>query len=321
MSEICQVESIYESADPLGEVLHSLHLDGTFCCRCEFTSPWGFYFPPLEGHLLFHLVTSGSCLLKVGRRRIQVKAGDFLLLPQGHGHRMLDRVGSPTPNLFDLERPQLSPRFEELIHGGGGEECRMICGAARFSDPVAKRVVSLLPGVISIETQNDPHGWLSSTVRFLSDEARHPKPGGETVVVRLSDVLVIQAIRAWFSQAPEARKGWLGALRDEKLGRALTTIHRHPFSPQTVAGLAKLAGMSRSAFSARFTELVGESVALYQRRCCMQAASQWLQDRKGTVAELAEKIGYNSEAAFSRAFKSMMGCSPGQWRRGNIEAT
>ena len=146
------------------------------------------------------------------------------------------------------------------------------------------------------------------------------RPGGETMITRLSDVLVVQALRAWLESDPAAQSGWLGALRDPQIGRAISLIHREPGRPWTVASLADQIPMSRSAFAARFTELVGEPAMSYVTRWRMHLAAAALRDEGATVAELADRFGYRSEAAFARAFKRVVGTPPGAVRRaGSVE--
>jgi AraC-like DNA-binding protein len=149
----------------------------------------------------------------------------------------------------------------------------------------------------------------------MADEVRAMRPGGETVVTRLADVLVIQAIRSWIEEDAAAQTGWLGALRDRQIGGSIALIHRDPARAWTVAGLAHEAAMSRSAFSARFTDLVGEPPMQYVTRWRMRVAHLWLTDGGATLGELALRLGYQSEAAFSRAFKRNFGVSPGSIRR------
>ena len=162
--------------------------------------------------------------------------------------------------------------------------------------------------------------WIQSTLRFMAAEAKELRPGGETVITRLSDILVIQAIRSWIEEDPAAQTGWLGALQDKHIGRAIALIHRDPARAWTVASLSNEVAMSRSAFAARFTELVGEPVMHYAARWRMHVALTWLKEDDAGLADLANRLGYQSEAAFSRAFKRFIGISPGAVRR-NGDAT
>jgi AraC-like DNA-binding protein len=157
---------------------------------------------------------------------------------------------------------------------------------------------------------------MQSVLRLIASEAAELRPGGEAVITRLGDILVIQAIRAWMESDPAARTGWLGALQDPQIGRAISHVHRDPARNWTVASLAQELAMSRSAFAARFTELVGEPVMSYVARWRMQVAVAALKDEGATVGQLADRLGYRSEAAFSRAFKRVIGVSPGAIRKG-----
>jgi AraC-like DNA-binding protein len=152
-------------------------------------------------------------------------------------------------------------------------------------------------------------------LRLMAAEAGELRPGGEAVITRLGDILVIQAIRAWMESDPAAQTGWLGALQDPQIGRAISLIQRDPARDWTVASLADEVAMSRSAFAARFTELVGEPVMRYVARWRMHVAVAALKEEGATVGELADRLGYRSEAAFSRAFKRIIGVSPGAVRR------
>jgi AraC-like DNA-binding protein len=170
-------------------------------------------------------------------------------------------------------------------------------------------------GGLGEKASNRNSDWIQSTLRLMADEARMLRPGGETIVTRLADVLVVQAIRSWLERAPEAQTGWLGALRDQQLGRAIALVHRDPAHEWSVGSLAAAVAMSRSSFAARFTELVGEPPMQYVTRSRMRMASRLLQQETCTVAEVASRLGYQSEAAFSRAFKRFVGVSPGATRR------
>ncbi|HEX6104410.1 MAG TPA: AraC family transcriptional regulator [Gemmatimonadales bacterium] len=309
--------STWTPVDPLGETLHFLRLTGTLYCRSEFTAPWGLALPPLENCLMFHVVTAGRCWLETeGVEPVALKAGDLALVPHGEGHRLVSEPGALAPDLFDLPRDRVSECYELLRHGGGGEAASLVCGVARFDGPAARHLVALLPRIITLEASRarQPE-WVRSTLRFMAEEAGELRPGGETVITRLADVLVIQLIRSWMEEDPAARTGWLGALRDRQIGRAILLMHREPARPWTLASLAAEVAMSRSAFAARFTELVGEPAMHYLARWRMQVAWTWLREGDAGLAELASRLGYQSEAAFSRAFKRFIGSPPGAVRR------
>jgi AraC-like DNA-binding protein len=303
--------------DPLGEALHFLRMSGVFYTRSAFTEPWALALPPMPGCLMFHVVTSGRCQLEVeGEEDTLLQPGDFALVPHGEGHQLSSAPGIPAAKLFDLPREQVSERYEILRHGGGGTATHMVCGAVRFDHPAAHHLVRLLPKHILVEAWRSPQmDWMQNMLRQMAAEARTLQPGGEAIITRLADVLVIQALRAWIAEDPAAQTGWLGALQDEQIGRALLRIHRNPGRAWTVASLAAEVAMSRSAFAARFTELVGEPPMRYVTRWRMHQALTWLKEEDTPLVDLAERLGYQSEAAFSRAFKRFIGVSPSAVRR------
>ena len=217
--------------------------------------------------------------------------------------------------LSEIPIQLVSDRYEIMRHGGGGELTRVTYCGVRFDDVAAQRLLQVLPLVVQVDTLNQEDDWLHDTVRFISREADEMRPGGETIITRLADIVVIQAIRAWIASAQATDHGWLAALCDKYVGRALAAIHRSPERNWSVAALAGEVGLSRSGFSARFTELVGESVMQYVTDWRMQLARAQLLETADPLAVLADRLGYQSEAAFSRAFKRVFGVSPGSIRK------
>lgn len=310
----------WDSVDPLGEALHVLRMSGSFYCRSELNAPWGLDLPALAGSLMFHFVASGSCWLLAGDEPPRpLTSGSLTLVPHGRGHVLTSEPGIPAAPLFSLPHEMLSPRYGVLRHGGSGTACRLICGAVRFDHPAATHLLELLPAVVCIDATTpaaSPHDdWLHGTLRFMAAEARDLRPGGDTVLTRLSDILVIQAIRSWLLHDAAARSGWLAALQDRQVGRAIGLMHRQPERNWTVEALAREVAMSRSAFAARFTELVGVPAIQYLLRWRMHLAQGWLQEGDEPLARVAARAGYESEAAFSRAFKRVTGQPPGAVRR------
>lgn len=187
----------------------------------------------------------------------------------------------------------------------------LLCGVISFDLVAGAKLIDQLPPVIHLDHLSSTlDTWLQTTVRFISEEASEIKAGGETIMSHLADIIVIQTIRQWIEQSPEAQRGWLGALRDPKLGKALSAIHSQPSETWTVERLANTAGMSRSGFSARFTEVIGTPVNQYLVQWRMNLARAKLLSNSIPLGQLAEELGYQSEAAFSRAYKRTMGESP-----------
>jgi AraC-like DNA-binding protein len=305
-------------ADPLGEALHFLRVSGIFYCRSEFREPWALALPALTNTVMLHVVTSGRCWLEVeGVPARLLQPGDLALVPHGRGHQMASAPGMTGAKLFDLYREQVSERYEILKLGRGGALTVAVCGVFRCDDPAAQRLISLLPELILIEAWNSPDtDWIRSTLAAIAAEARELRPGGETMITRLADILLIHAIRSWIARDPAAQTGWLGALQDKQIGHVISRIHREPSRAWTLGSLAAEAAMSRSAFAARFSALVGEPAMHYVARWRMHTAVSLLKDHDGPVGDLASRLGYESEAAFSRAFKRYIGVSPGAARRG-----
>ena len=308
--------TISSFTDPLGETLHLLRLTGTLYCRSELTAPWGVDLPAFEGCMMFHIVTAGQCWLEVeGEEPCLLRQGSLVLVPHGNGHSVRSSLQEKTVPLFDIPVEKVSDRYEIMRYGGAGELTHLTCCVVRFDHLAGQQLIKLLPKLLHINSwMDDQDSWLQSTLRFIAREARELRPGGETVITHLADILIIQAIRSWIDSAPEAERGWLAALRDKQIGKALAAIHREPEKNWSVASLAKEVGMSRSGFSARFTNLVGESAMRYLTQWRMQLARIQLQESSDSLALLADRFGYQSEAAFCRAFKRMFGVPPGSVR-------
>jgi len=304
-------------SDPVGEALHFLRMSGTFYCRSEFGAPWALAHPPMRNCLILHVVTSGRCVLEVEAMPHRfIQPGDLTLVVHGRGHVVASAPGLAASKLFEIPRDQVSERYETLRLGGDGERTTMICGLFQFDDPAAQQLVRLLPEVITVDTWVTPQAeWIQSTLRMIAAEAKEMNPGGETVITRLADILVVHAIRYWITHSASTQIGWLGALHDRQIGSVISKIHRYPDRRWTLESLAAEASMSRSAFAARFTELVGESAMHYVTRWQMNAARSRLVESDQTVAEIAHSFGYESEAAFNRAFKRHVGVSPGFAKR------
>lgn len=305
------------SADPLGEALHLLRLTGCVYARSELSAPWGIDLPALEGHMMFHIVTAGRMWLEAdGSEPLLLERGSLALVPHGLGHRLVDECGRAAVPFFDLPVERVTERYELLRWGGGGEECRLICVVVRIEHAAAERLIDALPPVLQLDAwEGGDDRWLADTLRFIAREAESLRPGGETVITRLADILVIQMVRHWIETEAEVDSGWLAALRDDQLGRAIAAIHRQPGHDWTLASLARVAAMSRSAFAARFTAVVGEPAMRYLTRWRLQLARTALREGDEAIGIVGERFGYRSEAAFCRAFKREFGVSPGSDRR------
>lgn len=309
--------AVLDSWDPLGEALYLVRMRGVFYSQTEATEPWGLELPPFANCLTFHVVTRGGCWLEInGEAPVYLRAGDLALVPHGRGHLLRSRPDAALAGRVDELPQQLVSDHYSLLHcGGGGARSTLICGVVSFDQPAVGRVLDQLPSMIHIESADESGARIGDVLRLMSSELRRLRPGGEAVTTRLADILLIEAIRSWLAVDPAARTGWLGALRDPQLGRAVAAIHRSPGHPWTLESLATQAAMSRSAFAARFTEQVGEPAMRYVTRCRMDLAVSLLARDGATVAAVAAELGYQSEASFSRAFSRTLGRTPGTVRR------
>lgn len=300
----------------IGETLRYVRMSGIFYCPSELSEPWGLELPPMEDCVWFHALVSGEGTIAVEGVSRTMRPGDLVIVPHGTGHRAWGREPAPTPLVYDLPHEYVNESYAVLRHGGGGDPTRVICGGIRLDHPCARHLIDSLPPIIHIEAARSTRAdWMQATLALLAEETQTVRPGSEAVVSRLCDIVVIQAIRSWIEHDPAAQSGWLGALRDEQIGAAIALIHAEPAQPWTVGSLAAAVSMSRSAFAARFTNLVGESAISYLTRWRMHVALDLLRDGDRRVAAVAAEVGYDSEAAFSRAFKRVVGTSPRAARR------
>ena len=298
--------------DPIGEVLHQLRLTGTFYCQAELTAPWGINIPPKNDAMSFLVVTEGSCVLRLeGEDPTTINRGDFVLMTGGTSRQLSSVTGGQFVDLAELPIQKLTDVFETLQYGAGGDVTRGIYGIVQFNHVTGQHLMEMLPPIFKIDTWGaEASLWLQSTLQFIAMEAKELRPGGETVVTRLADVIVIEAIRRWINTAPEANKGWLKGMRDSRIGAALLAIHRSPEQNWSLESLSKTAGMSRSAFAARFADIVGQPAMHYLINWRMRLARMELLETSDSILVISGRVGYNSEPAFSRAFKRVFNVSP-----------
>ncbi len=293
-----------------------MRLTGTLYCRAEVSAPWGVAIPDLRGAMMFGIVTEGRAWVQHrSTPPREVAPGSFWLFPRGCGHRIFSDPKARIVALDDLPVQRLSARYETLRFDGGGARCKITYGIVRFDASTATRLIDALPDVMHIDAgADDTDRWLASTVDLISREARTAQLGGETVLTHLADIIVIQAIRSWLDRHVPPAQGWLAAVRDEHIGRALAALHENPGDDWSLARLSRVAGMARSSFALRFNELLGEPPMSYVTWFRMETARTRLRDTMTPLADIARDLGYRSEASFGRAFKRVTGTSPGRWR-------
>jgi AraC-like DNA-binding protein len=306
--------------DRLGDGLHLLRFTGALYCRAELTAPWGVEFPELDGYMMLPVVLAGRCVLEIGDERHQLEAGSAALITRGRPHRMLSTAEAASTPLFDIPAERLTDTYEHMRFGGGGERVHVAYAAMRVDAPLTARLLAELPEVIRVDAWDDGEaGAFQAVLRLMAREAESIEPGGEAVMTRLADVLVIQVLRRWLRSTDPA-SGWLAALRDPQVGRALGLMHARPDEDWTLVRLARESNMSRSAFAERFTTLVGEPPMRYLAGWRLEQARDELGRTTDPIAAISSRVGYTSEAAFSRAFKRHYGVTPGVARQGGAAA-
>jgi AraC family transcriptional regulator, alkane utilization regulator len=301
--------------DILSDVLGLLRLRGEVVCWTRLSAPWGLSFAPEES-LFFHVIERGTCLVQLSGSKdsLRVSGGDLVVLPEGCGHRLVDSRGSRVVPVMSVVDPK-TRLPGQLRYGGGGAETRVLCGKFRFDERLRVATMPALPKLLHVPgSRGKPPEWLALTLRFLRAETRSSAPGRDIAMSRLIDLLFVQAIRHWLGENDKHPLGWIGALRDKRIGLALASIHARPELRWDVETLAGKAGMSRSSFAQRFVELIGEPPSQYLTRWRVHYAAGLLKSREVTIAQAAARVGYHSEAAFSRAFKRYMSLPPSAFR-------
>ncbi len=303
--------------DVLSDILRPLRLRGGVHFRCEFSAPWGMEMKP-SARAEFHIVVRGQCWLRVAGRKqpIPLASGDLVVLPRGDPHSLLDSPHSRARPAGEIVRGQDLDNYGPVTYGGAGLPAEVLCGYFELDRDRPHPIVAGLPALVHIRnTDREDLAWLQTALNFMIHETRAAKPGAELVVNRLVEVLFIQVIRAYLQQA-EAPPGIWAAIADKRIGAALRLMHQVPQKGWTLETLARQIGLSRSAFAAQFSELVGNTPLRYLTSLRMRRAQELLQDAGMSTAAVAAEVGYQSEAAFGKAFKKFAGKGPGRYRRG-----
>lgn len=302
--------------DVLTDVLSTFELRGWLSSRRELVPPWRYDFAASKDSM-FHILSFGGAYLQIEGEAepIRVEDGDVVLFPTGHPHSLYDNPTSPLTRLVQLDyRPH---RKHHIVNDeGAGPKLLMLCGAFHFEYPHNFPLIHHLPTLIHIPgVRGNMEQGLADIVNIIARESASGQPGTEVMLRRLTELLFIQVIRLWIAQQSTAAEGWGGALRDPSIRTALVLIHQSPNYKWTVKELASAAALSRSAFSVRFTELVGEPPMTYLMRWRMLRATRMLKSEV-SMERIADLLGYESEAAFRKAFKREMGIPPAQYRKG-----
>ncbi|WP_035059730.1 AraC family transcriptional regulator [Andreprevotia chitinilytica] len=305
--------------DPLDDVFSAMRVQSALYARLETTAPWGLSLAGGQS-ARFGLVVRGHCWLSVEELEhpIALIAGDCYVLARGTPYILRDDLNTPTVSCTQVVRDKIGGVVEL---GGGGAPATIVCGWFNFDQAGAQPLIDLIPPVLHVRMDQARTETLQATLQLLALETAAPDLGSGIVVSRLADIIFVQAIRAHVAAMSAHEAGWLAALRDRKIGQAVRAMHRDIARPWTVETLAATAGLSRSAFAARFKACVGESPLEYLTHWRMYRASSLLRQQNNSLSQIASAVGYQSEVAFSKAFKRATGSPPGGYRRGERLAT
>jgi AraC family transcriptional regulator, alkane utilization regulator len=316
--------------DVLAESLRAVRLTGSVFLDACFTAPFGIISPkrfdansPMA-HLrhvsVFHLIAEGECCVELatGERR-NISAGDIILMPFADRHKFSNGCPVEAPLADDVVRPGPLNGMWTINHGGGGQETRMVCGFLESSEFLLTPVFRTLPTLLVDRAEDDQvSALIKSTVGQILALTENAAPGSELMLGRLMELLFVEVLRRYAMRLPASARGWFAALNDPIVGRAIQSVHADPARRWTVEELAREAGSSRTVLAERFHEVLGQAPIEYITCWRMQLAAERIRAGGGSLAAIAADVGYDSEAAFNRAFKRVTGVTPGRWRDGGL---
>ncbi|HEY3654615.1 MAG TPA: AraC family transcriptional regulator [Steroidobacteraceae bacterium] len=318
--------------DALSDVLRTVRLTGAIFFDIQASAPWvaetpsgeaivGAMFPGSEHLICYHIITQGSCWACIpGQQPMRLSAGDIIVLPHGDTHVLSSTPGlRRTPDMSLYRLPSDGHLPVSLSMGDPqGDPAHFVCGFLGWDARPYNPLLTALPRVIVVN--DHAGGALAAYVQFALAESKQPRMGGQCVLGRLSELMFVDVVRRYLETLPADRTDWLAGLRDPFVGRALAAFHRNPARAWTIESLARNAGLSRSGLAERFTQFVGQPPMQYLTSWRMQLAANQLLSGMESVAAIASRVGYESEAAFSRAFKKAVGTPPSQWRKHRDDA-
>lgn len=319
--------------DALSDILQLVRLAGGVYLQAEFTAPWclegklrphhlGPMLHSSEHVIIYHYVLDGSVWLTIKSHPPQrFEAGQVIIMPHNDLHRIGSDLGIQPGSKTEVVETPHRLGLTKMEYGGGGAPTKLICGYLGCDKLEASPLLSALPPMISFDArEGEASDWIRSSFRFAAEEVANGKPGGDAILARISELLFVEAVRRYAASLPSDEIGWLAGLRDAQLAKALALMHGDCAHSWTVEKLASECAMSRSAFADKFSRIMRVAPMQYLRNWRLQVADQRLRDDDVTIAQVAEGIGFGSEAAFSRAYKRHFGTAPAT-RRKSIAAT
>jgi AraC-like DNA-binding protein len=316
------------SMDLISDLLRVIRLSGAVFFRAEMSTPWNITAPSgdqiasmfefgQQRVVPFHVVVRGACQARAeGADPILLEEGDVVVFPHGHLHTLATDGASHSTFAGSLLPPPPYQGLPVISHGGGGSVTELVCGFLRHDDAIFNPLLASLPTVLAVGDRSEADAPpLTGILRFIEHEVSSQRPGSASQLERLTELMFVEVLRRHMEEMPLHESGWLAGLRDPFVGRTLQLIHEEPARDWSVESLSREVGRSRSALVERFTSLIGEPPMRYLTAWRMQLAALLLQEDDTTVATVAEQVGYGSEAAFSRAFRRVVGMPPATWSR------
>jgi AraC-like DNA-binding protein len=295
-------------------MLRGLRLDGVDYGRCELRAPWGLSMPAQEA-ARFHFIGKSSCwMFTPGKEWIELQPGDAILVPRGAEHRLASTPGVRALPLEHYDVQPVSGNIFDVQGGGDGVSTLLFCGSLTFNIDGAHPLLRVMPDLMRACELASNEPAVPHLLEAMASEVSMHRVGSGGILARLADVLAASIIRSWVGGSCGDATGWIAAARNPEIGRVLAQIHLDPSRDWSVEALAKVMGASRSGFAERFTEIVGETPARYVAQVRMHQARQWLMRDRLRISVVARRLGYESEASFSRAFKRIIGSAPSQFR-------
>lgn len=297
---------VKEAGSPLGQ----LKMSSVFYTHSTMKQPWGIKMPSIPSSTMFHLVLDGDAIINVCNSRVKLGPGDFILLPRGAGHDIVDINSTTARDLFENNIEKVTEFYERLTTNGYGDETITLCGTVLFDNEVTKSIISSMPDYIHIKANSKAHQTIKSIVQAIQLETQNESYGTGLIVSKLADVLILQCIRAWINDVSGDNPNWLVAHTDKRLSKAMKKIHGDPSANIDIELLADLSGMSRTTFIDYFKKVVGQTPKKYITDWRLSLARERLSQGNEPVLVIALDVGYQSEAAFSRAYKIKYGEPP-----------
>jgi AraC-like DNA-binding protein len=314
--------------DVLSDVLRMIRLEGALFLNGEFRAPWCVNAPtgavlahvllPGAKHLaICHFVLEGHCWVKLNTGEpVHLQLGDIVMFPHGDSHLMGSGLHYSPAHIDHVVRLNM-PELNLVRYGGEGERAVLVCGWFSYEGELPNPLIANLPALFVTALGKRASGaWISQSIRYALQEASGQQPGLDVVTAKVAELLFVETLRGYIESLPASQTGWLSGLRDPHVGKCLSLLHADPAHDWTVAELAQAVNMSRSVLAERFSAMIEMPPMQYLKQWRLSLAAGMLKNERNSLARIAGSIGYESETAFSRAFKQAYGMSPGQWRRG-----